>query len=45
MRKPALSAAALVIAFAAMTACGSGNDQKNDQSKNATTATAGVPTK
>ncbi|MFE3475116.1 hypothetical protein ACMZ5F_13580 [Streptomyces rhizosphaericola] len=45
MRKPALSAAALVIAFAAMTACGSGNDQKNDQPKNATTATAGVPTK
>ncbi|MFB7935502.1 hypothetical protein [Streptomyces sp. NPDC056049] len=45
MRKPALSAAALVIAFAAMTACGSGSDQKNDQPKNATTATAGVPTK
>ncbi|MEU9705938.1 hypothetical protein [Streptomyces sp. NPDC047981] len=45
MRKPALSAAALVITFAATTACGSGNDQKNDQPKNATTATAGVPTK
>ncbi|KQX47255.1 MULTISPECIES: hypothetical protein [unclassified Streptomyces] len=44
MRKPVLSAAALVIVLAATTACGSGSDQKNDQPKNATTATAGVPT-
>ncbi|MGW3556291.1 hypothetical protein ACWDNT_02755 [Streptomyces sp. NPDC000963] len=47
MRKPVLSAAAVVIAFAAMTACGSGSDQKNDQPKSTATgtATAGVPTK
>ncbi|MFJ8188889.1 hypothetical protein ACIQ8D_03665 [Streptomyces sp. NPDC096094] len=45
MRKPALPAAALVIVFAATTACGSGSDQKNDQPKNAITATAGIPTK
>ncbi|MFD8057972.1 hypothetical protein ACFXA0_20150 [Streptomyces cyaneofuscatus] len=45
MRKPALSAAALVMVFAATTACVSGSDQKNDQPKNATTATAGAPPK
>lgn len=45
MRKPALSAAAVVIAFTAVTACGSGSDPKNDQPKNTPAATAGVPTK
>ncbi|MFD3442540.1 hypothetical protein ACFWU3_34190 [Streptomyces sp. NPDC058685] len=45
MRKPALSAAAFVLALAAMTACGSGSYQKNDQPRNTRTATAGVPTK
>ncbi|MFC9190361.1 hypothetical protein ACPXCO_29515 [Streptomyces cyaneofuscatus] len=43
MRKPALSAATLVVVFATVTACVSGSDQKNDRPKNATTATAGAP--
>ncbi|MEW1761920.1 hypothetical protein AB0393_36155 [Streptomyces cyaneofuscatus] len=45
MRKPALSAATLVMVFATVTACVSGSDQKNDRPKNATTATAGAPAK
>ncbi|AJF70443.1 hypothetical protein [Streptomyces vietnamensis] len=44
MRQPALSAAALVIALGALTACGAGSDQKNDETKNTGTASA-APTK
>ncbi|MEU7124273.1 hypothetical protein [Streptomyces zaomyceticus] len=40
MRKPVLSAATLVIALGALTACGSGSDQKNIEPKSTTTATA-----
>ncbi|MGW1464846.1 hypothetical protein ACWCPT_10935 [Streptomyces sp. NPDC002308] len=43
MRKPALSVAALVIAVAAMTACGSGSDQKNDGPKDTAAKVTGAP--
>ncbi|MFE7595541.1 hypothetical protein [Streptomyces sp. NPDC057494] len=44
MRKPALSAAALVIALGALAACGAGSDQKNDETKSTATAGAAAPT-
>ncbi|MFE5655721.1 hypothetical protein [Streptomyces sp. NPDC056431] len=45
MRKCALSAAALVTALGALTACGSGSDQKNAGTESITTATVGASAK
>ncbi|MFF7777510.1 hypothetical protein ACFZCG_24215 [Streptomyces tanashiensis] len=45
MRKPALSAAALVIALGGLTACGSGGDQKNTEPNSTTAATVDPSTK
>lgn len=45
MRKPALSAAALVIALGALTACGTDSTPTADEPKNPTAATSGAPAK